>query len=178
MYRDNSLIPTEAVRLAALGELAQSPRRYADLAVAVRHFVQRLVGPSLDLLGPSLELLKIEGLIAPIEGRGIDDNALLQLTPAGRAALSRLLLAPLKVQGSELNRLVVALKLRFLPLLSAEDLADQLDLLADALTGERARLADLKGATDAASPLGSWLDLELRQIDAKIAWCERLRISP
>ena len=177
MYRDNSLIPTEAVRLAALGERAQSPRRYADLAVAVRHFVQRLVGPSLDLLGPSLELLRIEGLIAPVAGRGFDDNALLELTVSGRAALSRLLLAPLKIQGSELNRLVVALKLRFLDQVSSADRADQLDLLADALTGERARLADLKAATDAASPLGSWLDLELGQIDAKIAWCERLRTS-
>ena len=97
------------------------------------------------------------------------------MTASGRAALSRLLLAPLKIQGSELNRLVVALKLRFLDQLSAADRADQLDLLADALTGERARLADLKAATDAASPLGSWLDLELQQIDAKIAWCERLR---
>ncbi|MSP49615.1 MAG: hypothetical protein EXQ95_09850 [Alphaproteobacteria bacterium] len=175
MYRDNSLIPTEAVRLAALGELARAPRRYADLAVAVRHFVQRLVGPSLDLLGPSLELLKIEGLIQPIGGTGIEDEAPLALTDAGRAALARLLSAPLKVQGSELNRLVVALKLRFLDLLAADGRADQLDLLADALTGERARLADLRTTTDAASPLGAWLDLELSQVDAKIEWCGRRR---
>ncbi|MBM3547091.1 MAG: hypothetical protein FJX54_09060 [Alphaproteobacteria bacterium] len=175
MYRDNSLIPTEAVRLAALGELAQAPTRYGDLAVAVRHFMQRLIGPSLDLLGPSLELLKIEGLIRPIDGSGFDDNALLELTDSGRAALLRLLSAPLKVQGSELNRLVVALKLRFLDLLPAEERADQLELLADALTGERARLADLKANTDAVSPLGAWLDLELAQIDAKIDWCERQR---
>ncbi|MBM3533153.1 MAG: hypothetical protein FJX60_08990 [Alphaproteobacteria bacterium] len=173
MYRDNSLIPAEAVRLAALGELARAPRRYADLAVAVRHFVQRLTGPSLDLLGPSLELLKIEGLIRPVDGRGVDDNALLTLTDAGHAALLRLLSAPLKMQGSELNRLVVALKLRFLDLLPAAERADQLALLADALTGERARLADLKASTEAASPLGAWLDLELAQIDAKLAWCER-----
>ena len=32
MYKDNSLIPTEAVRLAALGTLHEGPRRYADLA--------------------------------------------------------------------------------------------------------------------------------------------------
>jgi DNA-binding PadR family transcriptional regulator len=170
MYRDHSLIPAEAVRLAALGELARAPRPYGDLAVAVRHFIQRLVGPSLDLLGPSLELLKIEGLIQSAES---GEDAPLELTPAGHAALARLLSAPLKVQGSELNRLVVALKLRFLDLLSAEARADQLDLLADALTGERARLSDLRRGTDAASPLAAWLDLELAQIDAKIAWCER-----
>ncbi len=172
MYRDQSLIPAEAVRLAALGELARAPRPYGDLAVAVRHFIQRLVGPSLDLLGPSLELLKIEGLIrSAAEG----DDAPLELTPAGHAALARLLSAPLKVQGSELNRLVVALKLRFLDLLSAEARADQLDLLAEALTGERVRLSDLRRGTDAASPLAAWLDLELAQIDAKIAWCDRQR---
>ncbi len=171
MYRDNSLIPAEAVRLAALGELARSPRRYGDLAVAVRHFAQRLVGPSLDLLGPSLELLKIEGLIRPQEG----EDPLLELTEAGRAALSRLLSAPLKIQGGEINRLVVALKLRFLDLLAPEGRMDQLDFLADALIGEHARLADLRCATDPASPLAAWLDLEIEQIDAKISWCERQR---
>jgi DNA-binding PadR family transcriptional regulator len=171
MYRDNSLIPAEAVRLAALGELARAPRRYADLAVAVRHFAQRLVGPSLDLLGPSLELLKIEGLIRP----QAEEDSPLELTEAGRAALSRLLSAPIKIQGSEINRLVVALKLRFLDLLAPEGRMDQLDFLADALIGEHARLADLRCATDPNSPLASWLDLEIEQIDAKIAWCERQR---
>lgn len=171
MYRDNSLAPNDAVRLAALGELARAPRRYGDLAIAVRHFVQRIVGPSLDLLGPSLELLKIEGLIQPVDGLGMDDNALLDLTRSGRTTLLRLLAAPLKTQGNEINRLVVALKLRFLDLLPPEDRADQIDLLTEALTGERARLADLRGSTDDDSPLGSWLDLELGQIDAKLAWC-------
>ena len=32
MYRDNTLIPTEAIRLAALGTLAMRPMRYGDLA--------------------------------------------------------------------------------------------------------------------------------------------------
>ncbi len=67
MYKDNSLIPSEAVRLAALGLLAMRPRAYADLARDIRHFTARIVGPSLDLLGPSLELLKIEGLIEAID---------------------------------------------------------------------------------------------------------------
>jgi hypothetical protein len=173
MYRDNSLIPAEAVRLAALGELARAPRRYGDLAVAVRHFVQRLVGPSLDLLGPSLELLKIEGLIRPQAG----EDPPLELTEPGRDALARLLSAPLQIQGGEINRLVVGLKLRFLDLLPPDGRMDQLDFLADALIGEHARLADLRCATDPNSPLAAWLDLEIEQIDTKIAWCERQRDS-
>ena len=49
MYKDNSLIPTEAVRLAALGLLTEAPRSYAALADEVRHFTSRIVGPSLDV---------------------------------------------------------------------------------------------------------------------------------
>jgi DNA-binding PadR family transcriptional regulator len=171
MYRDNSLIPTEAVRLAALGELARAPRAYGELAIAVRHFVQRLTGPSLDLLGPSLELLKIEGLIATSSDRAADESRLLVLTARGHDALAKLIAAPLKAQGSDLNRLVVALKLRFLDLLPPEDQSEQIEILGDTLTGERARLADLRAATDDASALAGWLDLELSQIDAKLAWC-------
>ena len=36
VYKDNSLIPTEAVRLAALGLLTEGPRSYAELADEVR----------------------------------------------------------------------------------------------------------------------------------------------
>ena len=36
MYRDRSLIPSEAVRLAALGSLALGSKRYADLASEIR----------------------------------------------------------------------------------------------------------------------------------------------
>ena len=62
MYKDNSLVPSEAVRLAALGLLARGPRgSYADLARDIRHITSRIVGPSLDLLGPSLELSRSKG---------------------------------------------------------------------------------------------------------------------
>ena len=53
MYRDNTLIPTEAVRLAALGSLAEGDKQYAELASEIRYFVARITGPSLDLLGSS-----------------------------------------------------------------------------------------------------------------------------
>jgi Putative AphA-like transcriptional regulator len=61
MFRDNSLIPAEAIRLAALGMLAESQRRYSDLAGEIRHLTSRIVGPSLDLMGTSLELQRYEG---------------------------------------------------------------------------------------------------------------------
>ena len=61
----------EAIRLAALGSLAGKPQRYAEVAGEVRHFVGRLIGPSLDLLGSSIELLRFEGLIEPVEGAGL-----------------------------------------------------------------------------------------------------------
>ena len=51
MYRDNTLIPSETVRLLALGILAGGAKRYATLAEEVRHFSGRIVGPSLDLVG-------------------------------------------------------------------------------------------------------------------------------
>ncbi len=63
MYRDNSLIPKEAIRMAALGALVKRDRSYGDVAGEVRKFAARIVGPSLDLLGTSIELLKLEGLI-------------------------------------------------------------------------------------------------------------------
>src|SRR5205085_4867686 len=44
------LIPTGAIRLAALGLLASGPRRYDELAVEVRRFASRMLGPSLDIL--------------------------------------------------------------------------------------------------------------------------------
>src|SRR4051794_37480294 len=109
VYRDNSLIPTEAIRLCALGELAHGPRRYADLAQSVRHFVQRITGPSLDLLGPSLELLRVEGLIEPVDGDGMVDNALLRLTEMGRSSLVKLLTAGIRTQANDFTKLVIAL---------------------------------------------------------------------
>ena len=81
MYRDNSLIPSETVRLAALGILSECQHSYGDLASEVRHLGARLVGPSLDLLGPSIELLKVEDLAA------VTDDGLLAITEKGRAEL-------------------------------------------------------------------------------------------
>ena len=53
MYKDNSLIPTEAVRLAALGMLAERPRSYAELAEEVRHFTGRIAVSSAYVKAPA-----------------------------------------------------------------------------------------------------------------------------
>jgi hypothetical protein len=62
-FRDQSLIPTEAVRLTALGELARAEMSLGALSAAVRGFVSRLMGPSLDVLGLSIEQLRYEDLV-------------------------------------------------------------------------------------------------------------------
>jgi|DewCreStandDraft_4_1066084.scaffolds.fasta_scaffold189366_2 DNA-binding MarR family transcriptional regulator len=171
MLRDNSLIPIEAVRLCALGRLMQGDLRYAALAGEVRYFTSRLVGPSLDLLGTSIELLRLEGLVEAVGGRGMEDDALLRITPAGREAFRALMRARVRAPGGDVGRLVLALKLRFLDLLSAEDRAEQVELMADAHRQERARLADLRRHA-ANGHLAQWLDLEIAQIDQRLAWIE------
>ena len=50
MFRDHSLVPAEAIRLAALGFLAEAPWRYADLSAEIRHLTSRIVGPSPERL--------------------------------------------------------------------------------------------------------------------------------
>ncbi|WP_430437223.1 hypothetical protein [Oceanibaculum nanhaiense] len=182
MFRDNSLIPTEALRLAMLGFLAEGPKRYADLAATVRRFASRMAGPSLDLLAPSLELLRFEGLVAPVDGtaggESMEDNPALRLTDDGRTALLGLLSANMKPLANDLNKLVVALKLRFLNLLDREDQLVQLEMLEDLYRNERARLIDLKANEGAAimdGLLPAWLDQEIAQAEARIAWCEEMQ---
>ncbi|MBU0724241.1 MAG: hypothetical protein KJ904_01920 [Alphaproteobacteria bacterium] len=175
MYRDNSLIPTEALRLAMLGFLAEGPRRYADLAATVRRFASRMAGPSLDLLAPSLELLRFEGLVVPLDGESMEDNPSLRLTPDGEKALNDLLTANMRPTVNDLNKLVVALKLRFLHLLDREDRLTQIEMLEDLYRTERARLVDLRTNDEEATAdgfLAAWLDQEIAQVDSRLAWCQ------
>jgi len=169
MYRDNSLIPSETVRLAALGLLTEGRLSYGDLASEVRHVSARVVGPSLDLLGPSIELLKVEGL-ASANGDG-----LLVITDKGRAELNRLLRAGLRGPIGEVNKLIIALKLRFLDVLEPEDRILQIEMLAETFEQELARLRDLHGHL-ASRPglLLDWLDHDISQVEQRIAWFRRL----
>jgi DNA-binding PadR family transcriptional regulator len=169
MYRDNSLIPSETVRLAALGLLTESAKSYAELASEVRHLSARLVGPSLDLLGPSIELLKVEELAVPIEGE------LLAITEKGRVELKRLLKASLRGPVGEVNKLIIALKLQFLGVLELEDRLLQVEMLAETFEQELARLNDLRAhLADRPGLLLDWLDHDIAQVGDRIAWFHTL----
>ncbi len=174
MYRDNSLMPKEAVRLTALGILMDGgPRLYGDLASAVRHFTGRIVGPSLDLMGTSLEVLRLEGLIDALDGAvGLEENSRLGITTDGRQAFETLMRASVRAPSSDgVNKLVVALKLRFLHLLEPSAQREQIDALIGLYETELARLNDLASHhADDPGLLIAWLEHDIAQVEARLAW--------
>lgn len=173
MFADNTLTPKEAVRLCALGLIADAPMRYSELAGSVRHFISRIMGPSLDLMGLSVELLRYEGLVTAVDGEGMEDDALLAISEAGQRELKALLTARLR-PGSDLSKLIIALKLRFLPMLPAADQRGQAEMLVEAAEGELNRLLDLRQHhAEDAGPLIAWLDHEITQLEARLAWLEK-----
>lgn len=182
MYPDHSLMPKEAVRLAALAHLAERETSYRDLATAVRSFIARIMGPSLDLMGASIELLRYEGLVDSAAGNGptdsatADDSRLLRLTDAGQQELRTLLTAPVRAPYNDLNRLVVALKMRFLGLLTPEERRVQADILAAAGETELARLQDL--ATEehpGEDSFTAWLAQEIALVETRLSWLRDFR---
>jgi len=171
MYADATLTPKEAIRLAALGTLAQQPMRYGDLAIAIRHFVSRVVGPTPEIMGHSLELLRYEGLVETREGSG--DAAVLALTEDGRKEMLALLASNLRPGNSELNTLIVALKFRFLHELSEGDRSQQLEMMLAAGERELARLQDLREHHAADQGLlPAWIDQQIATVEARLAWLD------
>ena len=176
MYRDNTLIPTEAVRLAALGALCNGDLRYAEVAANVRHFTQRIVGPSLDLVGTPTELLILEGLIDPVDGVGMEDNARLRITDAGRTEFIRLMTSSVRAPINDISKLILALKMRFLHLLSEDERQEQADLMVEMIQRELARLTDLR-ASYAGEPgyFLEWLDQDIAATQKRLEWFEALQ---
>ena len=176
MYADNTLTPKEAVRLCALGTLASGPVRYSALANSIRHFISRITGPSLEVMGTSLELLKYEGLVTAVEGVGMEDDALLSITEEGEVELRKLLTANIRPQGSDMNKLIVALKFRFLHLLSEEDQRIQTEILIEAQETELARLEELRQRhSDDTGHLNEWLDHDIETMLSHLTWLKDLR---
>ena len=148
--------------------------RYSVLARGVRDFCGRIMGPSLDLMGTSIELLRYEGLVSPQSGQGMEDDALLAITETGRAALKTLLTARLR-SGSDITRLVVALKMRFLHLLSDTEKRAQIDMLIEGAESDLARLEDLAAASaEESADFRQWLGFEIEQTRSRLTWLERL----
>jgi DNA-binding PadR family transcriptional regulator len=169
MFRDRSLIPAEAIRLMALGLLAEGPRAYGDLAGEVRYFTSNFVGPSLDLMGSSIEVLRTQGLIEAIDGHGMADNAVMRLKPEGHVALHELLQAPLGQSQGDVSRLALRLKLRFLALLPEAEQAAQRTHIAEALESELARLGDVRRRNAAAPALfRDWLDRDIAALESHL----------
>ena len=174
MYADNTLTPKEATRLCALGMLAGADMTYASLAAGVRHFVTHVMGPSLEVMGTSIELLKHEGLVTTVAGSG--DDSILSITDEGRAEFKTLLTANIKAAENDLNKLVIALKFRFMDDLSAEDRHAQVDLLVHAVDNELARLEELRAHhADEGGHLIDWLDRELEDLESRRAWLNSKR---
>ncbi len=173
MYSDNSLLPKETIRLAALGMLSDGSKTYGDLANEIRHFISRIVGPSLELMGTSIELLRYEGLIE-FEGEG--EDALLSNTDAGRVELGELLLAAVRPPFNDLNKLAMSLKIRFLHLLEPDGRRGQADMMIDASRSEIARLTDLRDSQDCDQGyFGDWLAHDIGLAASRLTWLEEFR---
>lgn len=174
VYADHTLTPNEAIRLCALGTLALGPVRYGDLAISIRYFISRLIGPIPEFMGHSLELLKYEGLVETTEGSG--EAALLRITEDGVGEMRTLLTANLRPANTELNTLIIALKFRFLKLLSPEDQRAQADLLLAAAERELARLHDLRDhPTGRTGYLADWLDHHIAMLEGRLTWIAGFR---
>ncbi len=176
MYRDKTLIPTEAIRLAALGTLEMRPMQLSELARDVRAFASRIAGPSLDILGNSLELLRLEGLVAAVGGETQENDPEVAITAAGKTALIGLLCANVRGPVDGVSKLILALKLRFLHLLDPADRQAQVELIQEASEAELGRLQDLRQRyANEPGELDAWLALELAQVSGRIAWLASLK---
>ena len=142
----------------------------------VRHFISRLAGPSLELMGSSIELLRHEGLVAPVDDSA--DDPMLRITDAGQTELRALLSTAVRPPFNDFNKVVVALKMRFLHLLDPAAQRDQADLLIEACQTELARLIDLRGAyRDEPGHLIEWLDHDIDLVETRLAWLEDFRTA-
>ncbi len=74
---------------------------------------------------------------------------------------------------NDVSKLVIALKMRFMHLLSEDDKRDQVDMLSEMCEVELARLRELRGGYDR-EPLAQWLDLEIAQLNERFDWFRNL----
>lgn len=178
MYPDNTLTPKEATRLCMLGILAFGPQTYGDVARSVRAFTGALMGPSLDVMASAIELLRLEGLVDIVDDTNDRDTTVLKISEAGKDDLIALMKSPIRENGGEHNRLIIALKIRFLHVLSSEDRREQIDNMIDAADAEIGRLSQLEQSQTGESDMfRAWVSQERASIEARSAWLEAIRAA-
>ena len=172
MTHDKALLPKQVLRLCALGKLMQSgSMSYAELAQSVTEFTAHLIGPTLEMMGSSLELLRYDGLIEPA-----GDETRLAISEAGKSEFHELMAAQLPTPASELSKLVVALKIRFLHLLEPARRGEELSALVGLYQQEIARLEDLRERqADEPGHLDCWLEHDIAQNRSRLAWLRALQ---
>ncbi len=178
MYPDHSLMPKEAIRLTALGVLCGGAMRYGELAAEVRDFTGHIMGPMIDVMGTSIELLRYEGLIEFVDADAEQnrDKAKLQITADGRQEVETLMLSTVRTPFNDLNKLVIALKMRFLHLLESGGQRDQAVIITDACHAELARLLELRGNhAEAGGYFLEWLDHDIDQVRERLDWFNGLK---
>ena len=174
MFADRTLTPKEATRLAALGTLALGPLTYSELATAIRHFIGSVVGPSPEIMGHSIELLRYEDLV--ISTGTVAAENLLRLTEKGREEMQMLLTANLRAADTALNKLIIALKFRFLHLLKPSEQCAQADLLVEVCGQELARLNDLRRHhATGEGYLSVWLEHDIFLLEQRLLWLSAFR---
>ncbi|HTI87599.1 MAG TPA: hypothetical protein VL966_13420, partial [Alphaproteobacteria bacterium] len=92
------------------------------------------------------------------------------------AEFHTLLTASVRAPFNDLNRLVVALKMRFLHLLPSDERRAQADILAAASESELARLKDLASEGRAGEqPFTAWLAQEIALVETRLSWLREFR---
>ena len=107
---------------------------------------------------------------------------MLSITDDGRAELKNLLLASVRTPFNDLNKLVIALKLRLFSMLDDSERQAQIEIVTSALGSEMARLARLRQSraeeAGGGDPLVRWLDHDLSQIEDSLTWFKSLTTAP
>ena len=90
--------------------------------------------------------------------------------------MRNLLTASVRAQTSEMNKLIVALKFRFLHLLNKDEQRAQTDIFVDAAETELARLDELRQHhADDSGHLGEWLGYDIQELENRLAWLRDFR---
>ena len=101
---------------------------------------------------------------------------MLAVTERGREELLTLLNANVRPPVTDINKLILAAKLRFLHLLPAPQQRLQAEMLAEMCERELLRLTQLR-ARHAGNPgyFQAWLDHDIAEITTRLAWFQDLR---